>query len=202
MTKADIRTDMKLQRNNIPEEKRKEWDAAINQQLLQTEEYRLSKKFFCYVSFGTELDTKPIILQALCEDKEVYVPKVEPNHRMEFYRISHLEGLQPSRFGVPEPLTDEELRYRPEALRQDNSYMLMILPGLAFDPFGNRIGYGAGYYDRYLLQNHARNFYKIALCYDFQLIQRIETQEYDIGADAIITPTKQIICNSYGFGIS
>jgi 5-formyltetrahydrofolate cyclo-ligase len=194
MTKAEIRRDMKILRSNISEVERKDWDATIRRQLQQTEEYQCCKTLFCYVSFGSELDTGPIILQALQEGKVVYVPRVDEKHRMQFYRIHDLGGLQPSRFGVPEPSGEEEKRYQLEAAIHSHDIPLMLLPGLAFDITGNRIGYGAGYYDRYLLEFHQSHFYKMALCYDFQLIEHIEAQEYDIGVDTIITPTKRIKC--------
>ncbi|MDF2908328.1 MAG: hypothetical protein K0R34_3649 [Herbinix sp.] len=194
MTKAAIRREMKIVRSNITESQKKGYDELIIHQLLLTEEYRRCKKIFCYVSFGSEINTKPIILQALHEGKVVYIPRVDENHFMEFYRIDDLEGLQPSCFGVPEPLCDEEKQYRKDIACEEHDIPLMLLPGLAFDSKGNRIGYGAGYYDRYLRQYHQTHFHKIALCYDFQLIEQIEVQEYDIGADVIITPIKQIQC--------
>ena len=196
MTKAEIRKIMKLQRNNIPEEDRRKMDTNIRRSLLRLEEYQKCQTLFCYISFGTELDTRQIIDQALYEKKAVYVPRVEDNHGMEFYRIHHLDGLQISRFGVPEPCGEAELRYRPLVDDNNTSIPLMLLPGLAFDLHGNRIGYGAGYYDRYLDQFPPEYFYKVALCYDFQLMEQIESQEYDIGADAIITEMKYLRCRS------
>ncbi len=194
MTKAEIRRDMKNQRKQIPEEERRQWDAIIRQRLWQREEYLHCQKLFCYISFGSEPDTNHIIQQALVENKIVYVPKVEGTNNMEFYRINELEGLHISSFGIPEPASEEEKRYRSQEHRKAVMKPLMLLPGLAFDQFGNRIGYGAGYYDRYLHQYQPESFYKIALCYDFQLLELIESREYDIAADAILTPTRSIQC--------
>ncbi len=195
MTKAEIRKVMKDQRNTILENERKAYDAAILQHLISTHEYRHCQRFFCYISFGSELNTEKIILRALQEDKEVYVPRVEADRSMEFYRLGDFNNLQPSSFGVLEPLQDEKKRYQEQPFQDTLPTNLMLLPGLAFDIKGNRIGYGAGYYDRYLTRFPAKHFYKIAACYDFQLMEQIESYEYDIRADAIITPTRLIQCN-------
>jgi 5-formyltetrahydrofolate cyclo-ligase len=194
MTKAEIRKRIKAQRNSVPELERSTLNDAIRQKMISLKEYIDCDRLFCFVSFGSEVNTHPILLQALQDGKQVYTPRVEEDGRMEFYRIESLERLQPSSFGVPEPLPEEEKRYRYN-LEDDNPVrQLMILPGLAFDPEGNRIGYGAGFYDRYLSNYPDNHFCKIALCYDFQVIENIAAQDYDIKADAIITPTRQIQC--------
>ena len=71
----------------------------------------------------------------------------------------------------------------------------MLLPGLAFDKYGNRIGYGAGYYDRYLGAYSINNWIKIALAYDFQIMDRLNVNEYDIRTDYIVTDKRVISCN-------
>jgi 5-formyltetrahydrofolate cyclo-ligase len=76
----------------------------------------------------------------------------------------------------------------------DKETLLMLLPGLAFDLGGNRIGYGAGYYDRYLSKHQKDHFLKVALAYDFQVYDHLEADEFDIRADLILTPTRLISC--------
>jgi 5-formyltetrahydrofolate cyclo-ligase len=195
MTKAEIRESIKELRDNISADDRKAYDELILQHFLKTDAYRHCLRLFCYISFGSELNTEEIIRQALQVKKQVYVPRVEEKHRMEFYRIEGLMSLKPSNFGVPEPLPEEERRYRGNTAEEDSSDNLMLLPGLAFDYQGNRVGYGAGYYDRYLNQYSEKHFYKIAACYDFQLMKHITATEYDVRADVIITPTKRILCS-------
>ncbi len=195
MKKVEIRRSMKELRSNISADDRKVYDDLILQHLQCKDVYRQCRRLFCYISFGSELSTKEIILQALREDKQVYVPRVEEDHRMEFYRIDSFTSLKPSNFGVLEPLPNEERRYKENINNEASFINLMLLPGLAFDPVGNRIGYGAGYYDRYLTRYPDKHFYKIAACYDFQLMEHITAYEYDVRADAIITPTKWILCS-------
>jgi 5-formyltetrahydrofolate cyclo-ligase len=193
MTKTEIRRSMKEQRGQLSDEERRFLNEKIRERFLTTEEYRMCGNLFCYISFGSEVNTISIIQQALEEEKQVYVPKVEAQG-MEFYRIEDLNRLQPSSFGVPEPSSEDTRRYPMDTTDTATELRLMLLPGLAFDPLGNRIGYGAGYYDRYLCRYPQKHFYKIAACYDFQLMEHITTEEYDIRADAILTPTKRIIC--------
>jgi 5-formyltetrahydrofolate cyclo-ligase len=113
---------------------------------------------------------------------------------MEFYRMDHLEDLEPSRFGVPEPDPVASRRYHKLDKSEKIDAPLMLLPGLAFDPYGNRIGYGAGYYDKFLSKYPRDYFYKLGICYDFQVVERIDAEEYDICADAILTPSRRLQC--------
>jgi 5-formyltetrahydrofolate cyclo-ligase len=130
-----------------------------------------------------------MIIDMLKEGKKVYVPKVT-DKRIEFYRIYGFDFLTESRFGILEPDITRDL-----SSYQITEKSLMILPGLAFDPLGNRIGYGAGYYDRYLNEKKSDHFIKIAIAYDFQIVEKIEVMDHDVRADIILTPTRVYQCN-------
>lgn len=231
MDKKEIRSMSLAARNNMPAEEKKLYDERLRKLLFDSLPYRKCENLLCYVSFNSEIDTHEIIRHSLALGKRVYLPKVLGS-QMHFYRINSLEGLVPSKFGVPEPIADDKLKFYADNLRglsesrdeirndlsddfsENNSKAifedinnvrnrpdevdsipvnLMLLPGLAFDCRGNRIGYGAGYYDRYLQLHRASAFYKIALAYDFQLFDSIEAHEHDIAVDMIITPTRTII---------
>lgn len=199
MAKEQIRWDMKQQRNSLKKQERDALDQAISYRLLQTQEYINCSELFVFVSFGTEVSTHEIIHQAFMDGKKVYVPRVEGNH-MEFYLVLSLEGLIASKFGVPEPLPSEENRYHTlgddysDTTNITNPLRLMLIPGLAFDITGNRIGYGAGFYDKYLTGYLPEHFYKIALAYDFQVVEQFTSEEHDIKVDAIITQTTRLQC--------
>lgn len=193
MTKDQLRIQMKGQRSELSEALRSTFDHDIRQRLFESEYYKGCIRLFIFVSFGSELDTKTIISKALQDRKEVYVPRVE-NRNMEFYQIFSLEGLIPSKFGVPEPPITEALRYPGKKNEYHSLDQLMLLPGLAFDLQGNRIGYGAGFYDRFLNAHHQEEFVKVALAYEFQLIEQIETQVHDVRVETIITPTQIYTC--------
>ncbi|CUH92610.1 5-formyltetrahydrofolate cyclo-ligase [Herbinix luporum] len=191
MTKNEIRSLIKEKRNNLTLRIRREYDKDIHERLFELPEFKDCNKLFTYVSFGSEVDTFAIINKALGMKKEVYIPKVEGKN-LNFYKINKLEGLVRSKFGILEP---EGINnpYLASHLQEDNK--LMLLPGLAFDKYGNRIGYGAGYYDRYLGAYSINNWIKIALAYDFQIMDRLNVNEYDIRTDYIVTDKRVISCN-------
>ncbi|MHB8128528.1 MAG: 5-formyltetrahydrofolate cyclo-ligase [Mobilitalea sp.] len=184
MTKDQIRTEHKKRRNILTFEEQKIYNRAIRERLFQIPRYRSSDFLFTFVSFQSEVDTIEIIRQAFLDHKKVYVPRVE-DHGMEFYEIHSLEGMTTSNFGVLEPPKKDEYRYI-----GTKEPKLMLLPGLAFDYSGNRIGFGAGYYDQYLTAHKKEHFYNIALAYDFQVLESIPAEQFDVKADAILTQTQ------------
>ncbi len=200
MTKSQIRSVQREQRDKITSEEQLLLSRTVREKLFETEAYKYCKRVFTFVSFGSEIDTRQLIRDSFVSGKEVFIPRVE-SHGMEFYRIHDLQGLVPSKFGVLEPISENDKRfYIPMAdmnfsNNASNPENLMLLPGLAFDLRGNRIGYGAGYYDKYLAEGRSAQFYKVALAYDFQILEEIPTDEFDIKADVIITPTKNISCS-------
>lgn len=195
MPKNQLRSKLRELRNQLTAEQQSEYSSAIRESLFQTEVYRNCNRLFTFLSFQTEVETGHIIAKSMELGKKIYLPRVEGD-LMEFYRVNSLEGLIPSKFGVLEPPASEQMKYisqnsHPYGLKNEN---LMLLPGLAFDLKGNRIGYGADYYDRYLADHVPLDFCKVALAYDFQVLDEIPTEEYDIAADLIITPTRIIQC--------
>lgn len=193
MTKGEIRINQKKLRSELSEEERRQFDACILHQLMNTKEYLSCNRLFVYVSFQSEINTIDFIDQAILEGKQVYIPRVE-DHSMEFYEIKSRKGLVQSTYGILEPPKEKEKRFLFTPDRKERKENVMLLPGLAFDPYGNRIGYGAGYYDKYLAIQGADVFHKLALAYDFQIMERIPSEEFDIRADKIITPTKIYQC--------
>lgn len=194
MTKKEIRSHIKKLRNALPQSLRNEYNKQIYHRLSSLDEFKEADMLFTYISFGSEVSTKEIINKAIQMGKKVYVPKVEDGG-MNFYEIKGFEGLIRSEFGIMEPDSQEHHRYI--AGLSDNSKMLMLLPGLAFDKYGNRIGYGAGYYDRYLNSHSQTEWVKLALAYDFQVMNQIKVNKYDIPTDYIITDKRSINCKEY-----
>lgn len=192
MIKNEIRLKLKEQRDKLTSKERDKLGIAISNRLFQTDAYINCNMIFSYLSFRSEVDTREIIRQSVKEGKEVFIPRVEDKD-MDFYKVQDLEGLILSKFGIPEPPKEEKNRYQEQS---GLSYpKLMFLPGLAFDLNGNRIGYGAGYYDRYLSAFPLTHFYKIGLAYDFQVVDKIPSDEFDVQVDAIMTPSCLINCN-------
>lgn len=149
--------------------------AILAERLFATAQYRRAGAVYAYLSFNQEVRTRPIIEHAWASGKRVAVPKVVGDE-MTFIWLERFDDLAVSGFGVPEPAGDGPVAADESAL--------VLMPGLVFDPQGHRVGYGGGYYDRYLARHPGH--VKVALCFDFQLIGHIEPDPHDIPADLVI----------------
>lgn len=134
---------------------------------------RKEKDYFVYNSFGNEVSTNQIIEYLLKHNKNVFLPRVE-NDDMVAVKINANTQYLISKFGIREPIGKST----------DINNFIAIMPCLAIDKSGNRLGYGGGYYDRFLANKKA---YKIAVCFDFQLIEKIDADVYDIPCDMAVT---------------
>lgn len=158
-------------------------DNSIFNKLISTDLYKKSKSIFIYLSFGTEIDTKKIINRAFQDKKEVYIPKIyKKDKSMKAIRLNSFEDLNENSMGILEPIDDSDYINKEEI-------DLIIVPGVVFDLNGNRIGYGGGYYDRYL-EDIKKVSNKVALAYDLQIVDFIDPEAHDISVDYIITNTK------------
>lgn len=166
----------------MPSREREERDRKIRQNLLELEEVRGAESVFSFVSYGTEVDTLELISLFLQQGKLVAVPKVI-GEEMEFYQIAGLEQLSPGFQGIPEP---------PETCPVRGEEGVMLLPGLAFDGERNRVGYGGGFYDRYLAENGGAGMVTVALAYDFQVVECLSVDDYDWKPDILVTDGRVI----------
>ena len=185
--KQSIRTEILKNREKLSEEDVQSKSSIILDRLFRTLEYQTAEEIFTFVSFGNEVDTFGIILNALMSNKKVYAPKIIKKGLIEFYQILSLEELEVSKYGILEP-TSENLG----ELRMDADNQLMIVPGVAFDEECNRLGYGGGYYDRYFAENIDCQVPRIAICYEIQMLQEVPIDEYDQKVDKIITEKREI----------
>ena len=147
----------------------------LARRFFETEQYRSARSIYAYMSFGREVDTRPIIERCFADGKRVAVPKII-DKQMVFIRIEDFGGLSEGAFGIPEPI-----RNTPVA---DDADALILIPGLAFDFRGHRVGYGGGYYDRYLASHPGHP--TIALCFDYQMFDRLDAEAHDIPVDLVI----------------
>lgn len=187
MLKNKLREALKAKRNSLSDDEMAGMSKVIKDQILGLDIYKSSSNILSFISFPKEVDTKELIKSALDCQKNIYAPRVG-NKNMDFYKINNLEDLITSKFGVSEPIPNPNNLF---LLNEDRlkEKTIMIIPGLAFDSMGNRLGYGKGYYDEYLSRDYAKNFIKIAVAYDFQIIDEVPTDEYDIPVDFIVTPS-------------
>lgn len=181
--KKDLRNIILNKRNSIDNNTKEEMDREIFNRLINLDLYKEAKNIFIYLSFGSEIDTNPIIDRALEDGKEVYIPKIyKSNKEMKAIRLNSFEDLEENSMGILEPKDDSNF------IDKEN-IDLIIVPGAVFDLEGNRIGYGGGYYDRFLSNiKDKRN--KVALAYDLQIVENIEAEEHDIKVDYIITNSR------------
>lgn len=192
MDKRSIRQAVLVRREQIPNAERIWMSEQITKKVRMQDSYRAAEDVLCFVSYGSEVVTDALMEQALREGKRVYVPRVTDagSGRMEFVRISGLQELTEGYKGIREPASGDV--YAPDCTRQ----ALMILPGVAFDLQGHRIGYGGGFYDRYLERIHKICPMKtIAIGFQIQIVDWIEPGEYDVPYDVLITERTDIRMN-------
>ena len=174
--------DKTVLRKQIREKKRAMTDGQIEhasrcleEQFVDSPMYRAASTIYGYLPYNQEVRTIPILQQALDEGKRVAVPKVYGDE-MKFIYLNDLSAVEKGYAGIPEPVADGPVA--------EDRTALVLMPGLAFDPQGHRIGYGGGYYDKFLAAEP--NHPTIALCYDFQMVEYLKTEEFDVNVDCVL----------------
>ena len=180
--KKRLRKEILGKRDALPEEKREQFSAMIRETLRAFPEYSECEALFAFVSFGSEVDTHTLIRQAFADGKSVYCPKVT-GEDMIFYKISSFNDLIPGYRGILEP--KEGL----ESFKNWKQKNLLFMPGSVFDKERNRMGYGKGFYDRFLeeCRQQKRSFVTVALAFSLQVVDAIPVEEHDVKPDYLIT---------------
>lgn len=142
---------------------------------LQSEQYRQAKTVYGYLPYNQEVRTIPILERALLDGKRIAIPKIYGDE-MKFIFMTDLSLVELGYKGIPEPKADAPVADDPTAL--------VLMPGLAFDKQGRRIGYGGGFYDKFLAKEPEHP--TVALCYAFQMVDSLEIEEYDIPVDCVL----------------
>ena len=137
--------------------------------------YKEAKTIYGYLPYNQEVRTVAMLEQALRDGKRVAVPKCYGDE-MRFIWMDDLSKVEKGYAGIPEPIADGPVADDPTAL--------VLMPGLAFDPKGNRMGYGGGFYDKFLAAE--TNHPTLALCYDFQMMEHLETEAHDLPVDVVL----------------
>lgn len=175
--KSDLRRELKNKRAHI--QNKTEKDGLICRNFLNSEIYRSSAEILCYCSTGSEIDTSAIIHTSLRDAKKLFLPKcTDQNGNMTFYRVEDTNCLVKGAFGIYEP--DDS--FCPPAFEFCNA--VCVVPGLAFDKNGNRLGYGKGYYDRFL---EKFTIISAGLCYNELISDILPAEKHDLPVDYIFT---------------
>ena len=178
MPKKSVRRTMLTHRRSLSANQFRSASILIQDALKATEEYRRARFLALYAPIHNEVDTARIAADALASGKRVVYPAVA-GHGLVFREVGELASLHKGAFGILEPCPSCMV-VEPEDVD------MFILPGVAFDLTGHRIGYGKGYYDKTLHRLEGQGRF-VGLCYDFQLIDAIAGESHDVRMDMVVT---------------
>ncbi|MCM1124260.1 MAG: 5-formyltetrahydrofolate cyclo-ligase [Eubacterium sp.] len=199
MNKQDIRKKILAVRDSIPAMEKTRYDDEIRKRILTQSVYKKTQIILAYASYRSEVDTMALTRQAFKDGKDVFMPKVSGDD-MEFWRITVLEDLRSGYRGILEP--QESVSFPDWIAKKDRGnvcHVMMWMPGAVFDKERHRIGYGKGFYDRYLYrlaqQRNENGFVcgaemhltTAALAYSCQVLERIPYEPHDVRPDMVVT---------------
>lgn len=187
--KKRFRTAALAARDSLTKEQRKHYSDRIIRNLISLPCYREADALLTYISFRSEVDTFPLLEQAFADGKAVFAPKVL-GKEMAFYRIFSKDDLVAGYQGIPEPTGGQLFEIRKDD--RLSQHVLICLPGAAFDRLCHRIGYGGGFYDRYLGDTACpqMEYVTAALSFNCQIFEEIPWETHDIRPEQIITETE------------
>ena len=175
MDKCELRRMIREQKRAMSAEQIAEKSRRLGALFADSELYHRASAIYGYLPYNQEVRTVPMLEQALRDGKRVAVPKVYGDE-MRFIWLTDLTQVEKGYSGIPEPVADGPVA--------DDKTALVLMPGLAFDPQGHRIGYGGGFYDKFLALEPEHP--TVALCYDFQMLEKLETEEFDVPVDLVL----------------
>ena len=174
MNKTELRRMIRDKKRAMTSAEIEEKSARLGELLRASQAYQNAASIYGYLPYNQEVRTTPMLRQAQLDGKRVAVPKCYGSE-MRFIWLDDLTQVAPGYANIPEPVADDPVA--------DDKTALVLMPGLAFDPQGHRIGYGGGFYDKFLEQEMHPT---LALCYDFQMLPHLETEEHDIPVDTVL----------------
>ncbi len=185
MDKKTARTYYSEMRNKLAN--KSEISRQITERLLTLDKIASADLVLTYISIGSEVSTGLFIESMLIQGKKIAVPKCESGGIMQFHIIKSTDDLRCGKYSIPEPVAD-----CPIAEITDKT--VCIVPGLSFTPDGKRLGYGGGYYDRFL--SAYPSIYTIALSFDELIADELPSEPHDIGINAILTEKRMVLCSA------
>lgn len=182
-SKSELRKWIRNQKKQLTKEQIESSSIKIFKKIMQLDCYKQADSIYAYVSYNEEVSTFSFLKEVLLSGKKLCVPKVYDDI-MKFHVITSLEELKTGAYGILEPCND---------IIDTKHKGFMLMPGLAFDRKGHRLGYGGGFYDKYLMEQD--DFIKVAAAYNFQVISEVWCEEFDIPVDVVVTEDEVIRCN-------
>ena len=179
--KRNYRTVLRERRNSLQKDEILYNSGVIMATLTESELFHRCHSLFMYMNIQNEVHTRPLIDFCFKINKPVFVP-VTYGNEMFFSSLSEFSILMDSNFGIPVP--EVQIPTEPD----NNS--LFVIPGLGFDKYGNRLGYGAGFYDKYLCCR--KYLHLVGVCFENQLVDELPSDETDIQMDSVLTEKRWI----------
>lgn len=174
ISKKELRAELLQRRRGLDKASMKKSDDAIHNSIVQLPQIKSAKSVLCYISTDIEVGTRQLISALIDEGKNVFAPRCK-GKEMRFFRLRELGETKEGAFGIPEPIGDEEIT--------NFSGTACIVPALMFDKYGYRLGYGGGYYDRFLREYNGTS---IGICYS-DFIGAVPREEHDLPVDVLVT---------------
>lgn len=186
--KKQIRKEILLMREAMDSKEVDLKSQLVFERLIATGIYKKSNNIFTYLNFRNEVKTNKIINHIMQNNKNIYIPLCNTSIKeIIICKMDNWEDVETGTFGILEP--------KPGTIKISNRKHidLVIVPGIVFDIKGNRIGYGAGYYDKFF-SSLKKEILKIGICYSFQIVKSLPASPHDIPMDYIITEKEIINC--------
>lgn len=184
-----LRKSILQKREEMSLEERLTLSYEIMEKAVAHPDFLQAEEILIYVNYQSEVITKGIMEYAFLLGKKVYCPKVLSEGEMEFFEISSIKDLREGYKGILEPEKNSDRQWKPSG-----KIPLLLMPGAVFDRQGHRIGYGKGFYDRFLERMGDCLETKAALAYGMQVKEEIPFEPHDLCADMIITEQEVIDC--------
>lgn len=179
--KRALRRELLARRAAFTPAERRVWDEALRQALCAAPRFCQADTVLGYYPIGGEPDLRPALALALWQGKKVALPRCGPAPReMAFFLVESLKGLLPGAHGIPEPPPGAPPCPPPPS-------GLLLVPGVAFDLEGRRLGYGGGYYDRFLSRLAERGPHTLGICYDALLCGALPCEPHDVAVESVLT---------------
>ena len=175
MDKKELRRQIREMKRAMTSEQIDAASARLGELFLNCPQYKEAKTIYGYLPYNQEVRTVPMLEQAMKEGKRVAVPKCY-GEEMRFIYMDDLSKVEKGYANIPEPIADDPVA--------DDKTALVLMPGMAFTKDGKRMGYGGGFYDKFLAAEPEHP--TVALCYDFQMVEDLPTEDYDIPVDCVL----------------
>ena len=175
MDKKELRRQIRELKRAMTSEQIDAASARLGELFLNCPQYKEAKTIYGYLPYNQEVRTVPMLEQAMRDGKRIAVPKCHGDE-MRFIYMDDLSKVEKGYANIPEPIADDPVA--------DDKTALVLMPGMAFTKDGKRMGYGGGFYDKFLAAEPDHP--TVALCYDFQMVEDLPTEDYDIPVDCVL----------------